>query len=585
MIIAGAWRTGEPGTFFIDRANEHNPVPQLGSYEATNPCGEQPLLAYDVCNLGSINLGRFVKDDARPGTDPDEAVDWDALRTGHPPGDALPGQRHRRQPLSARGDPRPGADHPACRAGRHGVGRHARAPGRSPTTPPEGVEMGRKVMEFVNEEARIRLGEAGRDARRLPGLGGVDLGPEGQGRRARGRRAGASRAGAAQLQPDDGGAHRHDLDLRRLLRAASSRCSPWRSCATRPAAMMPDVNPDFVRLAEEQGWYSPELMERIAEEGHIHFDEVPEDVQRVFRTAHDITPEWHVRMQAAFQEHCDSAISKTTNFAHEATEEDVRQIYQLAFELGCKGVTVYRDGSRQGQVLSTGKTGKGEAGAEASAQVSELEQQLADAREEAHNLRVRDRADEARGGGARPDGRRRAPQAAASAGAPGPHHEDDVPARRPVRDGQRGRLGPSVRGVLHARQGGRRGHGRRRGAWAGSSRWRCARGSRSRRSRLSSGASRATAPWASDPTRFCRHRTRSARPSSATWRRRTACRKRFHWRSRPRRPAPRSCRRRPPSTAARSESFLGACPECGAGQLAYEEGCMKCHVCGYSECG
>ena len=151
---------------------------------------------------------------------------------------------------------------------------------------------------------------------------------------------------------------------------------------------MPDVNPDFVRVAQEGGWYSDDLMERIANEGHIHFDEVPEEVQRIFRTAHDITPEWHVRMQAAFQEHTDSAISKTTNFPREATEEDVREIYNLAFSLGCKGVTVYRDGSREGQVLSTGATTKVETVAEVAAELSELEHHLADAREEAHNLRL-----------------------------------------------------------------------------------------------------------------------------------------------------------------------------------------------------
>ena len=152
---------------------------------------------------------------------------------------------------------------------------------------------------------------------------------------------------------------------------------------------MPDVNPDFVRVAKDGGWYSEQLMEQIAEEGHIHFEEVPEDVQRAFRTAHDITPEWHVRMQAAFQEHTDSAISKTTNFPREAAEEDVREIYELAFSLGCKGVTVYRDGSREGQVLSTGKTAQaGEAVAHIAAEVSELEHHLADAREEAHNLRL-----------------------------------------------------------------------------------------------------------------------------------------------------------------------------------------------------
>ena len=152
--------------------------------------------------------------------------------------------------------------------------------------------------------------------------------------------------------------------------------------------LMPDVNPDFVRVAEGGGWYSEELMEKIANEGHIHFEQVPQEVQRSFRTAHDITPEWHVRMQAAFQEHTDSAISKTTNFPREATEEQVREIYELAFSLGCKGVTVYRDGSREGQVLSTGKTAQVANDAEAAAGVSELEHSLADSREEAHNLRI-----------------------------------------------------------------------------------------------------------------------------------------------------------------------------------------------------
>jgi ribonucleoside-diphosphate reductase alpha chain len=121
---------------------------------------------------------------------------------------------------------------------------------------------------------------------------------------------------------------------------------------------MPDVNEAFVRVAKQEGWYSEDLMQRIAEAGHIHFDEVPAKWQRVFVTAHDVTPEWHIRMQAAFQAHTDSAISKTCNFSHEATQDDVEQIYRLAFSLGCKGVTVYRDGSREGQVLSTGRTSK-----------------------------------------------------------------------------------------------------------------------------------------------------------------------------------------------------------------------------------
>jgi len=147
--------------------------------------------------------------------------------------------------------------------------------------------------------------------------------------------------------------------------------------------MMPDVNEDFVAVARREGWYSEELIERIAAKGHIHFPEVPERWQRVFVTSHDITPEWHVRMQAAFQEFTDSAISKTTNFPNAASQEDVRAIYELAYELKCKGVTVYRDGSRDNQVLSTGATASATAerkgvGDEAKRAIADLWSQLAE---------------------------------------------------------------------------------------------------------------------------------------------------------------------------------------------------------------
>jgi ribonucleoside-diphosphate reductase alpha chain len=155
---------------------------------------------------------------------------------------------------------------------------------------------------------------------------------------------------------------------------------------------MPDVNEDFVAIAMKEGWYSEELMEKIAKEGHIHFDEVPKRWQRVFVTAHDITPEWHVRMQAAFQENCDSAISKTTNFPHAATPEDVRAIYELAYALKCKGVTVYRDGSRDNQVLSTGATvqakAEREGKADARAERGELHGTIAEL--EAENARLKE---------------------------------------------------------------------------------------------------------------------------------------------------------------------------------------------------
>jgi ribonucleoside-diphosphate reductase alpha chain len=386
MIIHGAWLTGEPGTFFIDRANEHNPVPALGSYEATNPCGEQPLLPYDVCNLGSINLGKFVTEDARPGTDPDEGIDWEALRqvihlATHFLDNVIDANCYPLEEI-------------------HDLAQNIRRVGLGvmgwadmlvrlgiPYDSQEGVALGRRVMEFVNEESRCASEKLAETRGVFPAWEASIWGPDGKA---------AMAADGARVRPE-----RALRNCNLTTVAPTGTISIFAGCSggieplfavafmrNQAGVLMPDVNPDFVRMAEEGGWYSEELMEQIAQEGHIHFDEVPEDVQRAFRTAHDITPEWHVRMQAAFQEHTDSAISKTTNFPREATEEQVREIYELAFSLGCKGVTVYRDGSREGQVLSTGATTQGGGSSETSTEVSALEHSLADAREEAHNLRI-----------------------------------------------------------------------------------------------------------------------------------------------------------------------------------------------------
>jgi ribonucleoside-diphosphate reductase alpha chain len=384
LIVHGAWLTGEPGTFFIDRANEYNPVPALGEYEATNPCGEQPLLPYDVCNLGSINLGLFVREDARPGTDPEEGIDWEALRqvvhlSTHFLDNVIDANCY---PLEEIHDL-------AQKIRRIGLGVMGWADMLVrlgiPYDSAEGVDLGRRVMEFVNEESRNASEKLAETRGAFPAWAESIWGPDGKA---------ATRADGSRIRPE-----RALRNCNLTTVAPTGTISIFAGCSggieplfavafmrNQAGVLMPDVNPDFVRMAEEGGWYSAELMERIAHEGHIHFDEVPEDIQRTFRTAHDITPEWHVRMQAAFQEHTDSAISKTTNFPREASKEDVRQIYELAFDLGCKGVTVYRDGSREGQVLSTGATAKGSEAA--AAELNEVEHRLADAREEAHNLRI-----------------------------------------------------------------------------------------------------------------------------------------------------------------------------------------------------
>jgi len=395
MIVHGAWKTGEPGVFFIDRANEYNPVPKLGSYEATNPCGEQPLLPYDVCNLGSINVGAFVRTDLPESTPAEERIDWEALRrvthlSTHFLDNVIDANRY----------PLPQITQLAQNIRRIGLGVMGWADllvrCGVPYSSAEGVELGRKVMGFINEESRKSSEKLAETRGVFPAWEESIWGPDA---------TCARRADGSRIRPE-----RRLRNCNLTTVAPTGTISIFAGCSggieplfavafmrNQAGSLMPDVNEDFIRIAKVQGWYSDELMERIATEGHIHFKEVPQAVQDIFVTAHDITPEWHVRMQAAFQEHTDSAISKTTNFPHEANEAEVRAIYELAYDLDCKGVTVYRDGCRPMQVLSTGKTGKSDekkadsaeaASAVTEASATELEQALADAREEAHRLRT-----------------------------------------------------------------------------------------------------------------------------------------------------------------------------------------------------
>lgn len=584
MIIHGAWLTGEPGTFFIDRANEYNPVPQLGSYEATNPCGEQPLLPYDVCNLGSINLGKFVKDDARPGTDPSDGIDWDALRTVvHLATHFLDNV------IDANQYPLPEIHELAQNIRRIGLGVMGWADmlvrlGIAYDSP-EGVELGRRVMEFLNEESRNASEKLAETRGVFPAWAASIWGPDetaarrGDGSRVRPMRA-LRNCNLTTVAP---------TGTISIFAGCSGGIEPLFAVAfmrNQAGSLMPDVNPDFVRMAKEGGWYSDELMERIAEEGHIHFDEVPQDVQRVFRTAHDIPPEWHVRMQAAFQEHTDSAISKTTNFPHEATEDDVRAIYELAYELGAKGVTVYRDGSRQGQVLSTGKTGKGGESAEAEAEMTELQVKLADAREEAHNLRIEverlkselmDRDETAKAS------RHKRQRPAALRGYTMKMNSPLGDLYVTINEDQGGRpfevfctLGKAGGAAMaDAEAIGRLMSLALRSGISISQLRDQLRGISCDRA-VGLGPNKVlSAPDAIGQAieRYLEEKegVQEALPLGV--------------------PQPAARGGAQPQAQAGSfhtdqeEAFLGSCPDCGAGHLAYEEGCMKCHVCGYSECG
>jgi len=222
---------------------------------------------------------------------------------------------------------------------------------------PEGVEFGRKVMEFVDVEGKRESSRLATERGAFPEWARSIWGPDDtcardeQGKRIR----------PMQLLRNCNVTTVAPTGTISIIAGCSSGLEPLFAVAfmrNQAGVMMPDVNEDFVAIAKAEGWYSDELMERIAKTGTVAHAEVPAKWQRVFVTANNIPAEWHIRMQAAFQEHCDSAISKTTNFGYAATVEDVRKIYELAYDSHCKGVTVYRDGSRDNQVLSTGATEK-----------------------------------------------------------------------------------------------------------------------------------------------------------------------------------------------------------------------------------
>jgi ribonucleoside-diphosphate reductase alpha chain len=583
-IVQGAWSTGEPGVFFIDRANELNPVPKLGSYEATNPCGEQPLLPYDVCNLGSINLGRFVRDGSWD-SDPEERIDWNELLRAvhlstHFLDNVIDQNRHPLAEISEL----------AQKIRRIGLGVMGWADMLVrlgiPYDSQEGVELGRRVMGFVDEEAKRASEKLAESRGVFPAWAESIWGPDevcarrSDGNRVRPRRP-LRNCNLTTVAP---------TGTISIFAGCSSGIEPLFAVAfmrNQAGVLMADVNPDFVALAKSGGWYSEELMERIAHEGHIHFEEVPEQTQRVFVTAHDITPEWHVRMQAAFQENVDSAISKTTNFPKEATQDEVRQIYELAFELGCKGVTVYRDGSRPMQVLSTGKTGKEELPEQTNtdpdaATIHALESALADAREESHRLRVELETlqknwveADVRAGAARHK-RRRPPMLR------GRTFKMNSPLGDlyvTINEDESGR--PFEVFCTLGKAGG------------------AAMADSEAIGRLISLALRSGIPITAVREQLrgisCDravgvgpHKVLSVPDAAAQAIERYLAEKEGV-QAELLSPLPVSGDQTQPLFSAGSstvnESYLGSCPECGAGQLAFEEGCVKCHLCGYSECG
>lgn len=343
LIVNLAWATGDPGIMFIDRMNRDNPTPAIGEIEATNPCGEQPLLPYEACNLGSINLSRMLKT-----TDNGVDIDWDKLKeVTH---EAV---RFLDDVIEVNNYPLPQIDELVRGNRKIGLGVMGWADmlialGIGYNTA-EGVELGRKIMQFIADEAKAESHELALERGVFPNFEkSIFAGKEGGELR---------NATVTTIAP---------TGTLSIIAACSSGVEPLFAVSYVRNVMdndkLVEVNPRFEKAAIEGGFYSPELMEEIAEHGSVQgISAVPAELQAAYVTAHDIIPEWHIRMQAAFQEYIDNAVSKTVNFSNSATPEDVRHTYDLAYELGVKGVTIYRDGSKDSQVLTTGSTGKAEA--------------------------------------------------------------------------------------------------------------------------------------------------------------------------------------------------------------------------------
>lgn len=339
IIVENAHRTGEPGVVFIDRINEYNPTPHLGRIEATNPCGEQPLLPYEACNLGSINLAKFVSEAEGHGR-----VDWDELRsTVHH------ATRFLDNVIDANNYPLPEIE-AMCKGNRKiglGVMGFADALYKLGVAynSDEGVAWGERFMKFINDESHNYSGQLAMERGCFPNWSGSVWDT----RHHRPMRNAAvttvAPTGTISIMADCSGGIEPMFSLaffRNVLKGQEQGAKP-----------MVQVNPIFEHAARERGFLSEGLMDQIARDGTLaEIDEVPEDAKRVFVCAHDISPEWHVRMQAAFQQHCDSSISKTINFPNHATTDEVDTIYRRAFELRCKGITVYRDGCREAQPMA-----------------------------------------------------------------------------------------------------------------------------------------------------------------------------------------------------------------------------------------
>lgn len=332
-MVRLAWEGGDPGIIFLDRINNANPTPAEGEMESTNPCGEQPLLPYESCNLGSINLVKFIKNNK---------IDYDELKET-----IRIAVRFLDNVIEMNNYPIKQIDEMTKKNRKIGLGIMGWADLlvqlNIPYNSNEAISLAEEVMKFIRDEGRNMSMELAQVRGSFPAF-------------------------EKSIYPSLGFKAMRNATITTIaptgtisiIAGASSGIEPYFALAYYRNVMdnnkLPEVNPYFLEKAHEGKFYSENLLNKLADAGNTHnLTEVPEDIRKVFVTSHEISPEWHVRMQAAFQKYTDNAVSKTVNFQNSATIEDVAKVYMLSYDLDCKGITIYRDGSRDNQVLNIGK--------------------------------------------------------------------------------------------------------------------------------------------------------------------------------------------------------------------------------------
>ncbi len=343
-IVALAWKTGDPGIVFIDRINKKNPTPHLGKIESTNPCGEQPLLPYESCNLGSINLSRMLQT-----TNGSAEIDYVKLAKT-----VKIAVRFLDNVIDVNKFPLPQIEEMTKKTRKIGLGVMGFADMLIklgiPYDSEEALTLAEKVMADISREATDASKELAKEREVFPAFkGSVYDVPDGFGVR---------NATRTTIAP---------TGTLSIIAGCSSGIEPLFALSyirnILDGAQLVEVNPYFEEVAKSEGFYSKELMHQLATGTQLHtLEGISDNIKRLFVTAHEISPEMHIKMQAAFQKSTHNAVSKTVNFSQEATQEDIAKVYMMAHQEGLKGITIYRDRSREAQPLSTGPVEKAEEG-------------------------------------------------------------------------------------------------------------------------------------------------------------------------------------------------------------------------------